>query len=152
MSVIAFHEKAAWDGRGPERGVKINGHHRLGRPLFQRVDKVESRSESWSALAGCPTLRERLGLQHLGGRPQGVFLQERTSLPDGSHVEPVLEKGGAAHDAFLKQYLDKNDSALQTYYRSLVFTGKGSMPKAVGTDGDVVAYVRRPKARARKLS
>ena len=79
-------------------------------------------------------------------------MQERTSLPDGSHVEPVLEKGGAAHDAFLKQYLDKNDSALQTYYRSLVFTGKGSMPKAVGTDGDVVAYVRRPKARARKLS
>jgi ABC-type phosphate transport system substrate-binding protein len=76
---------------------------------------------------------------------KSVFLEERSSLSDGTHVEPVLEKGGAAHEEFVKQYLDKTDSALQTYYRSLVFTGKGSMPKAVGSDAEVAAYVAKTK-------
>jgi hypothetical protein len=76
---------------------------------------------------------------------KGVFLATKTSLADGSHVEPVLEKGGATHDAFLKEYLGKTDAALQTYYRSLVFTGKASMPKALGADAEVVAYVAKTK-------
>ena len=76
---------------------------------------------------------------------KSVFLITKTSLSDGSHVEPVLEKGGTAHEAFVKEYLGKNDSALQTYYRSLVFTGKASMPKTVAADADVVAYVAKTK-------
>jgi len=76
---------------------------------------------------------------------KSVFLEEKSSLSDGSHVEPVIEKGGPAHEAFLKEYLDKSDSALQTYYRSLVFTGKGSMPKAVGSDAEVAAFVAKTK-------
>jgi ABC-type phosphate transport system substrate-binding protein len=76
---------------------------------------------------------------------KSVFLQDKNSLADGSHAEPVLQKGGAAHEDFLKQYLDKNDSALQTYYRSLVFTGKGSMPKTLGSDAEMVAYVAKTK-------
>lgn len=76
---------------------------------------------------------------------KSVFLEETSSLSDGSHVEPVLAKGGAAHEAFVKDYLGKSDAALQTYYRSLVFTGKGSMPKTVGTDAEVAAYVAKTK-------
>jgi hypothetical protein len=76
---------------------------------------------------------------------KGVFLATKTSLSDGSHVEPVLEKGGPTHEAFLKEYLGKTESALETYYRSLVFTGKASMPKTLGTDAEVVAYVAKTK-------
>jgi hypothetical protein len=76
---------------------------------------------------------------------KGVFLATKTSLGDGSHVEPVLEKGGATHEAFVKEYLGKTDAALQTYYRSLVFTGKASMPKTLGVDAEVVAYVAKTK-------
>jgi ABC-type phosphate transport system substrate-binding protein len=76
---------------------------------------------------------------------KNVFLITKTSLSDGSHVEPVLEKGGATHEAFVKEYLGKSDSALQTYYRSLVFTGKASMPKTLGADAEVVAYVAKTK-------
>ena len=76
---------------------------------------------------------------------KNVFLEETSSLRDGSHVEPVLAKGGAAHEAFVKDYLGKSDAALQTYYRSLVFTGKGSMPKTVGGDAEVAAYVAKTK-------
>jgi len=74
-----------------------------------------------------------------------VFLATKTSLSDGTHVEPVWEKGGATHEAFLKQYVGKTDAAVGTYYRSLVFTGKASMPKTLGTDAEVVAYVAKTK-------
>ena len=76
---------------------------------------------------------------------KGVFLATKTSFSDGSHAEPVLEKGGPTHEAFVKEYLGKTDSALQTYYRSLVFTGKASMPKSLGTDAEVVGYVTKTK-------
>jgi hypothetical protein len=76
---------------------------------------------------------------------KGVFLITKTSLHDGTHVEPVLLKSGAVHESFLKEYLGKTDSALDTYYRSLVFTGKGSMPKILATDAEVEAYVAKTK-------
>jgi len=76
---------------------------------------------------------------------KGVFLLTKTSLHDGTHVEPVLLKGGAVHSSFLKEYLGKTDSALETYYRSLVFTGKASMPKILASDADVEAYVAKTK-------
>ena len=76
---------------------------------------------------------------------KGVFLGTRTSLADGSHVEPVVAKGGAAHEFFLRTYLGKTNAALETYYRSLVFTGKGSMPKTLATDSEVTAYVGKTK-------
>jgi ABC-type phosphate transport system substrate-binding protein len=83
---------------------------------------------------------------------KGVFLATKTSLSDGSHVEPVLEKGGPAHEAFLKECVGKTDGALQTYYRSLVFTGKGSMPKILGSDAEVAAYVAKTKGAIGYLS
>src|SRR6476660_2601606 len=49
---------------------------------------------------------------------RSVFLVENRSLSDGSHVEPVLAKSGAAHEAFLKQYMGKSDDGLRTYYRT----------------------------------
>jgi len=74
---------------------------------------------------------------------KSVFLQERNSLRDGTHVEPVLSRGGPAHEAFLKEYLGQSDDALQNYYRTLVFTGKGSMPKTLRSEAEVVAYVAK---------
>jgi hypothetical protein len=76
---------------------------------------------------------------------KGIFLLTKGSITEGGHVEPVLEKSGAAHEAFLKQYVGKTDSALETYYRGLVFTGKASMPKTVGSDAEVTAYVAKTK-------
>jgi hypothetical protein len=78
------------------------------------------------------------------GDLKDVFLLDKDSL-GGSHVDPVLSKGGPAHEAFIKQYLGKNDAALQAFYRSLVFTGKASMPKSLASDAEVVAYVAKTK-------
>ena len=74
-----------------------------------------------------------------------IFLATKTLLSDGTHVEPVWEKGGATHEEFLKEYVGKTDAAVANYFRSLVFTGRGSMPKSLPTDSDVVSYVERTK-------
>src|ERR1700733_16013437 len=77
--------------------------------------------------------------------PKRIFLEENRALYDGTHVEPVLEKDGSAHQAFLQQYLGRTDDDLQTFYRALVFTGRGSIPKELGSDAEVVAYVSRTR-------
>lgn len=76
---------------------------------------------------------------------KNVFLATKSSLANGNHVEPVLMKSGSAHETFVKEYLGKTDSALETYYRSLVFTGKASMPKTVASDAEMVDYVAKTK-------
>jgi TonB family protein len=74
-----------------------------------------------------------------------VFLEERRSLDDGTHVAPVLEKDGPVHEAFLRAFLGRTDDDLLMYYRALVFTGRGSMPEEFESDAEVVAYVTRTR-------
>ena len=75
---------------------------------------------------------------------RSVFLKERKSLR-GTHVEPVFARSGPVHDAFLRFYLGRTDDDLQTYYRSLVFTGRGSMPKVLESDAEITAYVAKTR-------
>lgn len=79
------------------------------------------------------------------GALKALFLESRVSLPDGSHVEPVLLKAGSLHEDFARKYIGKNGMALEVYYRSLVFTGKALMPKTVNTEQQVVDYVARTR-------
>jgi len=55
------------------------------------------------------------------------------------------KEGGTAHEIFLRDYLRESNSELQTYYGSAVFTGRGSMPKILSSDAEVVAYVALTK-------
>ena len=73
-----------------------------------------------------------------------IFLLAKTSL-GAAHVAPVLQKGGAAHQAFLKECLGKSDAELQDAYKELVFTGKANAPKALDSDAAVIAYVSMSK-------
>src|ERR1035438_1624569 len=74
-----------------------------------------------------------------------VFLEEKISLGDGTHVEPVLEKDGPVHEAFLQEYLGISEDDLHMHYRALVFTGRGFTPKVLGSDAEVVAYVAQTR-------
>ena len=76
---------------------------------------------------------------------RSVFLLQKKTLKDGSQVLPVLEKSGSAHDAFVRQYLNRDPDELHFYYQGLVFTGKVSMPKELASDADVVEYVAKTK-------
>jgi len=70
-----------------------------------------------------------------------VFTGAATSLKDGSGVVPILLKAGTVHEEFLQAYIGKNDTAYRAGWRSLVFSGQGSMPKSLDGDADVVEFV-----------
>jgi len=78
------------------------------------------------------------------GDLKDVFLLDKDSI-GGGHVEPVLQNAGTTHEVFLKEFLGKSNPVLQAYYRSLVFTGKASMPKVTAADAEAVAYVAKTK-------
>jgi len=69
-----------------------------------------------------------------------VFTGASTSL-GGASVVPILLKAGTAHEEFLQAYIGKNDTAYRAGWRSLVFSGQGSMPKSVDGDAAVVDFV-----------
>jgi ABC-type phosphate transport system substrate-binding protein len=73
-----------------------------------------------------------------------IFLGDKTTI-GGAAVEPVLAQSGAAHELFLKTFVGKSDQALRTHFKSLVFTGKGSMPRAFASDAEIVKYVSATK-------
>ena len=72
---------------------------------------------------------------------RGIYLLQRGTLKSGSRVVPVLQKGGATHDGFVREYLGRDAEEIRIYYQGLVFTGKGSIPKELHSDAEVVAYV-----------
>ncbi len=79
------------------------------------------------------------------GELRSVFLAERNSLDDGSHVEPVFERAGAVHEAFLRDFLKESNESLQSRYGALVFTGKVAMPKSFNSDAEVLAHVAKTR-------
>ena len=74
-----------------------------------------------------------------------IFLMTKTSLLGAAHVEPVLEKAGPVCDQFLKEYMGRTNAAVMTYYRSLMFSGKASIPKSFNSDSEVIEYVAKTK-------
>jgi hypothetical protein len=73
-----------------------------------------------------------------------IFLLEKSS--EGSkHVVPVVQQGGAAHAAFLKECLGETDQELQTAYKDAAFTGKAIAPKAVNSDAAMISYISMAK-------
>ena len=72
-----------------------------------------------------------------------IFLGAKTAV-GGTPVEPVLSSA-ATHEAFLKTYVGKSDQGFRNHLKSLVFTGKGSMPKSFASDAEVIKYVAATK-------
>lgn len=70
-----------------------------------------------------------------------IFTGEKTRLADGSHVVPVLLKGGPVHEVFLKNYCDQTPNEFRAQWQKAVFTGQGSMPKAFDSEAAVIEYV-----------
>jgi TonB family protein len=76
---------------------------------------------------------------------KSIFLEETRWFGDGFHAEPVIERDGPVHEAFLREYIGKSADDLASFYRALVFTGRGSMPRELASDAEVVAYIARTK-------
>jgi ABC-type phosphate transport system substrate-binding protein len=70
-----------------------------------------------------------------------VFTGASSTLKDGSIVSPVLLKQGTVHEEMLTLYIGKSDSAFRAGWRSLLFSGQGTLPRSLDSDAAVVEYV-----------
>jgi ABC-type phosphate transport system substrate-binding protein len=71
-----------------------------------------------------------------------IYLGREKSFADGSSVIPMsLSESAAASSAFNEKVLKKSSSQLKAYWSKLVFTGKGTPPKEVPTDDEMVKLV-----------
>lgn len=71
-----------------------------------------------------------------------IFLGKKSSFPDGSKATPFyLDAGDSVRATFDKDVLGKSSTQLKSYWSKLVFTGKGTPPKELGSTGEAVSTV-----------
>jgi hypothetical protein len=72
---------------------------------------------------------------------RAIFLQTKNSLGNG-RVQPVMLKGSTC-ETFSRSYLGKSAIGLEAYYRGLVFSGTGAIPKVFTSEDQMIAYISR---------
>lgn len=71
-----------------------------------------------------------------------IFLGREKSFADGKSVVPVsLSETATASTAFNDTVLKKSSSQLKAYWSKLVFTGKGTPPKEITSDEEMIKLV-----------
>ncbi len=71
---------------------------------------------------------------------QAIFLNKKKSLLNGK-IKIAIQKNAAVHEEFLKTYVKKSPSQFKSYYKKLIFTGKGKAPKSVADDNAMLVFV-----------
>ncbi len=72
---------------------------------------------------------------------EDIFLGKKTRWSDEQKITFVILKGGEAHVNFLSRYVDKTESQFIMYWKKMVFTGEGRLPKAFDTSDELLKYV-----------
>lgn len=71
-----------------------------------------------------------------------IYLGRSKNFPDGKPAIAVAQVDAAAATAvFNDKVLNKTGSQMKAYWSKLVFTGKGSPPKEVDSDAEMIALV-----------
>lgn len=71
-----------------------------------------------------------------------IFTGKKRSFPDGSQAVPVNQVDNSTATAeFNDKVLGRSSSQLKAYWSKLVFTGKGTPPKEVDADAEVISLV-----------
>lgn len=72
---------------------------------------------------------------------QRIYLGKKTMWDDGTSIVTVMPKDGTVHDRFIEDYLDRSVQRFATYWRQMVFTGKGVPPRSFVQEIDLVSFV-----------
>ncbi|MCP3921838.1 MAG: hypothetical protein GY714_04555 [Desulfobacterales bacterium] len=75
-----------------------------------------------------------------------IFLGKKRKWDAGDKIIFVtLQKKSDSHKKFLKTYVKKNPSQFANFWKKLVFTGKGKMPKYFKSEEAMVKFVAKTK-------
>ncbi|RZF80573.1 phosphate ABC transporter substrate-binding protein [Pseudoalteromonas sp. CO325X] len=70
-----------------------------------------------------------------------IFIGKEKSFSNGNKAIPISQASGATADEFNQKALNKSSGQLKAYWSKLVFTGKGTPPKEVDNDAEVIQLV-----------
>ena len=74
-----------------------------------------------------------------------IFLGDTLVWPDGQEIELVTQAKSDIQKEFVKIYTQKTTSQFSNYWRRIVFSGKGMIPKSFFTDKEVINFVKSTK-------
>ncbi|MDY0362870.1 MAG: substrate-binding domain-containing protein [Desulforegulaceae bacterium] len=72
-----------------------------------------------------------------------IFLGEKTSWQDNKKVNFVILKDSEVHREFLEKYVDKTPMGYNSFWKKLVFVGKGKAPTSFSSAKELVDYVAK---------
>lgn len=73
---------------------------------------------------------------------QNVYIGKTAKWGNGAKAEPGTLKGGEIHELFLKDLVSKSVSQFSTFWKKIVFTGKGKPPKELADEAAMVEFVK----------
>ena len=73
---------------------------------------------------------------------QRIYLGKKTSWPDKTSIVPVMLKSGPVHAEFVEDVVGRSEHRFATYWRQMVFTGKGVPPRSFASEDEIVSYVK----------
>jgi ABC-type phosphate transport system substrate-binding protein len=74
---------------------------------------------------------------------KNIYLGKKSSWSDNTKITFVTLSDSDIQKSFLKEYINKTPSQFNTYWKKLVFTGKGKMPKSFDSDADLIDFVSK---------
>lgn len=74
---------------------------------------------------------------------QNAFLGKKTQWNDGNSLTLVTIDNEAIHESFLRQFIKKTPSQFRIFWKKMEFTGKGVSPREMGTEEDVIEFVKK---------
>ena len=75
------------------------------------------------------------------GELERIYLGKKSRWDDKTTIVPAMLKGGGTHEEFVDQYLDRTMQRFVSYWRQMVFTGKGVPPKSFATEAELRNFV-----------
>jgi ABC-type phosphate transport system substrate-binding protein len=70
-----------------------------------------------------------------------IFLGKKTTWPNDRTIDIIIQEDNDAHAGFTKEILGKTSRQFMIYWKKMLFTGKGLLPRSVKTDGEVKTFV-----------
>ena len=102
--------------------------------------------EVWAAGEYIVVINGEVGVDSIAaGDFESVLLGNKKKWDDGTKVYIAVLKEGDVTESFLKTHARKTPDQFKTYWKKLVFTGKGIEPKSLGSEEELVAYVAKTK-------
>lgn len=75
---------------------------------------------------------------------KAIYLSKKKNV-SGTMVKLTATKDETLAGEFLRQYVGKTPSQFSSYYKKLIFTGKGKPPKSLTSESETISYVARSR-------